>query len=63
MTSRVENLWFEVSGMTSSGSEAGSYLRLIDLCVSLNSRLASNKEEGYDLEGRKLGGERFGFRV
>ena len=27
-----------------SGSEAGSYLRLID-CVSLKSRLASNKEE------------------
>jgi len=27
-----------------SGTEAGSYLRLID-CVSLNSRLESNKEE------------------
>jgi len=31
-----------------SGSEAGSYVRLIDfvLCTSLNSRLESNKEEG-----------------
>ena len=28
-----------------SGSEAGSYLRLIDFCVSLNSRLASYKED------------------
>ena len=28
-----------------SGSEAGSYLRLIDFFVSLNSRLESNKEE------------------
>jgi len=28
-----------------SGSEAGSYLRLIDFCVSLDSRLESNKEE------------------
>jgi len=25
--------------------EAGSYLRLIDFCVSLNSRLESNEEE------------------
>jgi len=28
-----------------SGSEAGSYLRLMDFFVSLNSRLESNKEE------------------
>ena len=35
-----------------SGSEEGSYLRLIDFC---NSRLGSNKEEGGDLElGRGL---------
>jgi len=28
-----------------SGSEAGSYLRLTDFAISLNSRLESNKEE------------------
>ena len=28
-----------------SGSEEGSYLRLNRLCVSLNSRLETNKEE------------------
>ena len=33
------------TGHACSGSEAGSYLRLIDFCVSLNSRLESNKEE------------------
>ena len=27
------------------GSEEGSYVRLADTCVSLNSRLESNKEE------------------
>ena len=34
-----------------SGSEAGSYLRLINF-VSLNSRLASNNEEEEEEEGR-----------
>jgi len=34
-----------------SGSEAGSYLRLIDFCVSPNSMLESNKEEEEGLKG------------
>ena len=37
-----------------SGSEEGSYLRLIDLCISLNSRLESNKEEEEDLDDGPL---------
>ena len=32
------------------GSEAGSYLRLIDFCVSLNYMLESNNEGGEDDE-------------
>jgi len=33
-----------------SGFEAGSYARLIDSCVSLNSRLESNNEEEEDTD-------------
>jgi len=36
------------------GSEAGSYFRLIDLCVSLNSRLESNKD-GFRVERLRVG--------
>ena len=43
-TSQFQNNYF--TGMR-SGSEEGSYLRLID-CVSLNSRLESNKDEKRD---------------
>ena len=50
-SSRGTRSWFENSYFTEmcSGSEAGSYLRLIDFFVSLNSRLESNKEE--EIEG------------
>ena len=42
-----------------SGSEAGSYLRLIDFCASLNSRRESNKEEAdHEVKG-DLAAERF----
>ena len=42
-----------------SGSEAGWYLRLIDLCLSLNSRLESNKEgeEGEACASHTLSGK------
>ena len=47
-----------------SGSEAGSYLRLRDLCITLNSRLESNKEEEEEASWFCVGGvQGFGFRV
>ena len=36
---------------SAAASEKGSYLRFID-CVSLNSLLESNKEEGEEVDGK-----------
>ena len=47
--SQFENTYFTEM---CSGSEAGSYLRLIAF-VSLNARLESNKEEEDDLAGKR----------
>ena len=33
------------NALKTTGTEEGSYLRLIDVCITLNSRLESNKEE------------------
>ena len=41
-TLRLKNNYF---AEMCSGSEEGSYLRLVDFFVSLNARLKSNKEE------------------
>jgi len=49
-----------------SGSEAGSYVRLIDFCVSLNSRLESNEEEAERVSGglfQDLGPTKFSIQA